>query len=203
MKLTINFDWTKVISPIEHFVEMSPRGGHIAITTDKLEDKWIQISQGGGLTLNRNLRNKAYEFMIPLFETHGLYSIRQISDSTNIYLSHSGGDPIVSTARIFECSSSEILKMDFIKQSSEGLFEHNRGFVPEEFFRGCAKIEQLMEQLNKGLEYILHMHSPGAETLFTNEEFVELFAYYVVPVSRYFYDECFYNPLTVTQAGLA
>lgn len=203
MKLAVKFDWTKLMTPVTYFVEMTPRGGRIVVTPDKLETKWSQIAQGSDSNICRELRQKAYEFMIPFFETHGLYSPRQIADSTNIYLSHCGGDPLASTAEIFECSPRDVLKMDFLRTHPDGRYDHNHGFVPKVFLENCAKIKQLMASSGRPAEYVLHGHSPGAETLFTNEEFVTLFSLYVVPVSKYFYNECFYNPLEVTRAGLS
>jgi hypothetical protein len=126
-----------------------------------------------------------------------------LNGSLNVYLSHFGGDPIESTAYIFECSYDEIVKLDFVKEAKEGLYQVNRGFVSKEFLRSCKKFKELCKEQILEVEGILHVHSPGAEILFSDMELTEMFSLYVVPASFYFYQECFYNPFEVTYASLS
>lgn len=200
MKLICEFDWSRLLAKPAAFVEMGPGGGRLVITPAKLEQMYSELAPEKGP--GKELRDKAYDFMVEMINAM-IYSPQQIATATNIYLSHSGSNPVMSTARIFQCAEHEILKLEFGASDQAGRYELNRGFVPKSFLESCEKIRDIMASSGRPVEYVLHANSPGAELLFSNDELTEMFSLYVLPVSRYFYGTCFYDPFRVSRAGLA
>ncbi len=205
MKLICEFDWSRLLAKPATFVEMDPGGGRLVITPAKLEQIYSELAPEKGP--GRELRDKAYDFMVKMINAGPapamIYSPQQITTATNVYLSHSGSNPVMSTARIFQCAEDEILKLEFCATDQHGRYELNRGFVAKSFLESCEKIRDIMASWSRPVEYVLHAHSPGAELLFAEDELTEMFALYVLPVSQYFWGTCFYDPFRVSRAGLA